>query len=145
MVEDNYDYIFHIWATQKYKEVVEFIKKLCVCDKDVIQPDDIITQGSFVQEAMRGYRNIVDSEWWEPIDSNKNYKYEPLLLKASTVSIEAPINNIVEKARFKISYNGKYNNSRAGLYTKSVVTCHKCGKKLLMKNNCKFDRNGSDG
>ena len=23
---------FHIWVTHKYKEVMEFIKKLCVCD-----------------------------------------------------------------------------------------------------------------
>ena len=34
---------FHIWATQKYKEVMEFVKKLFLCDEDVKQTDDIIT------------------------------------------------------------------------------------------------------
>ena len=30
--EDISDYILHIWADYKYKEVMEFIKKLCVFD-----------------------------------------------------------------------------------------------------------------
>ena len=47
--EDASDSRFHLWETQNYKEVMEFIKKLCVCDKDVMQPDDIITYGSLVQ------------------------------------------------------------------------------------------------
>ena len=34
--EDNYDSRFHIWATQKYKEVMEFVRKFFVCDEDVI-------------------------------------------------------------------------------------------------------------
>ena len=25
--EDTYDYIFHLWTTEKYKEVMDFIKK----------------------------------------------------------------------------------------------------------------------
>ena len=29
--EDNSDYRFHLWEIQKYKEFMEFIKKLCVC------------------------------------------------------------------------------------------------------------------
>ena len=44
---------FYLWATHKNKDVMEFIKKLCVCDEDVMQPDDIITYGSYVQEYMR--------------------------------------------------------------------------------------------
>ena len=31
---------------------MEFIKKCLVCDKDIMQPDEIITYGSLVQEAM---------------------------------------------------------------------------------------------
>ena len=41
--EDTSDSIFHIWATQKYKEVMEFVKKPLLCDEDVMQTDDIIT------------------------------------------------------------------------------------------------------
>ena len=46
------------------------------------------------------YRNIIDSNKWEPTDSKKNSKDDPLLLKASTVAIEYPINNIVENVSF---------------------------------------------
>ena len=34
--EDTSDSIFRPWAIPKYKEVTEFIKKLCVCGMDVI-------------------------------------------------------------------------------------------------------------
>ena len=45
----------YLWATNKYKDLTEFIKKLCVCDQDVVQPEDIISYGSLVQEAMGEY------------------------------------------------------------------------------------------
>ena len=51
--EDTSDSRFHLWATNKYKEVMEIIKKICVCDEDVMLPDNIITYGSLVQESMR--------------------------------------------------------------------------------------------
>ena len=51
-----------MWAVHKYKEVMEFIKKLRVCDKDVISQEDLITYDSLVQEAMREYRYLVDSK-----------------------------------------------------------------------------------
>ena len=47
--EDTSDSIFHLWATHKYKEVMEFVKKPLLCDEDVIQTDDIITYGFLVQ------------------------------------------------------------------------------------------------
>ena len=47
--EDNYDFIFHRREIKKYKEVTDFIKKLCVCDMYVISPDDIITYEYLVQ------------------------------------------------------------------------------------------------
>ena len=56
--EDNSDSRFHIWSTHNYKEVVDFIKKLCVCGEDVMQPYYIIAYGSLVQEAMCEYRSI---------------------------------------------------------------------------------------
>ena len=34
--KDTSDSRFCLWAIQKYKEVTEFIKKLCVCDMDVL-------------------------------------------------------------------------------------------------------------
>ena len=54
-----------MWAIQKYKQVTEFIKKLCVCDIDVLSQEDLITYESLVQEAMREYRNLVDLKQWE--------------------------------------------------------------------------------
>ena len=51
--EDTSDSRFHLWATQKYKEVMEFVKKPFFCDKDVMETDDIITYGFLVQKYLR--------------------------------------------------------------------------------------------
>ena len=40
--EDTSDYRFSLWYINKYKEVADFINKLCVCDLDVLQQEDII-------------------------------------------------------------------------------------------------------
>ena len=48
-----------IWEIQKYKEVTEFIKRLRVCDMDVMELEELITCGYLVQEATREYRNLV--------------------------------------------------------------------------------------
>ena len=63
--EDNSDSRFCLWAIQKYKEVVEFIKKLRVYNMDVISQEDLIPYESLVQEATREYRYLVDSKRWE--------------------------------------------------------------------------------
>ena len=55
---------FHLWATQKYKEVMEFVKKPLLCDEDVMQTDDIIIYGLLTQESLREYSNIVNSKRW---------------------------------------------------------------------------------
>ena len=47
--EDTSDFRFHIWVTQKYKEVMEFVNKTFVCDKDVMKTDNIITYALLVQ------------------------------------------------------------------------------------------------
>ena len=73
--EETSDSRFHLWATQKYKEVMEFVKKPFVCDKDIMKTDDIINYGYFVQEALREYRNIVESNQWEPTDGKKLSKF----------------------------------------------------------------------
>ena len=41
--EDTSDSRLRLWAIQKYKEVMEFIKKLHVCDMNVISQEDLIT------------------------------------------------------------------------------------------------------
>ena len=66
-----------------------------MCDEDVIQTYDIITYGFLVQEALREYRNIVDSKRWEPTDSKNVSKDKPLLLMVYIVEIESPINKTV--------------------------------------------------
>ena len=67
--EDTSDSIFRLWDIQKYKEVTDFINKLCVCDMDVLSQEDIITYDSHVQEATQEYRNLVYSKRWEPATS----------------------------------------------------------------------------
>ena len=93
--KDTYDYRFHIWVTQNYKDFMEFIKKLFVCNKYFMQTDEIFTYGSLVKETMREYRTIVDSKMWETTDSKKKSQDKPLILKAYNVEIEDPFNNTV--------------------------------------------------
>ena len=47
--ENTFNSRFQIWATQKYKEVMKFLKKPLLCDEDVMQTDDIITYVFFLQ------------------------------------------------------------------------------------------------
>ena len=110
---------------------MEFVKKPLLCDRDVIQNDDINTYGFLVQEYLQEYRNIIDSKRWEPTGVKKIYKYESLLLMDSTVSIESPVNKTVDKVSCKTCHIGKDNKSGVGSSMKSVVTCHKCGKKVI--------------
>ena len=49
--EDTYDSMFRLLGIQKYKEVTQFIKKLRVCDMDIISQDELITYEYLVQEA----------------------------------------------------------------------------------------------
>ena len=79
---------------------MEFVKKPLSCDKDYAQTDDIITYGLLVQESLREYINIVNSKRWEPTDIKKISKDEYLLLTASNVAIECPVNKTVEKFYF---------------------------------------------
>ena len=50
--ENTSNSIFKIWATQKYKEVMEFVKKPLLCDKDVMQTNDNINYGLLTQESL---------------------------------------------------------------------------------------------
>ena len=62
--EDSSDSIFRQWGIKKYKEVTEFIKKLRVCDMDIISQKDIINFEFLVQEATREYWDLVYSKRW---------------------------------------------------------------------------------
>ena len=68
--EDTSNSRFLLWDIQNYKEVTEFIKKLRVCEMDVLSQEDIITYESLVQEATQEYCDLVDSKRWEP-DTSK--------------------------------------------------------------------------
>ena len=83
--EDTSNSRFHIWATQKYKEVMEFVKKICVCDEDVMQTDNIINYGFLVQEYLREYSNIFESKRWEPTGNKNTTKDEILLMMNSNM------------------------------------------------------------
>ena len=72
-----------------------------------MQTDDIINDGFLVQKALREYRNIVDSKRWEPTDSKKTFKYDPLLVMNSNVVMEDPVNKTVDKFYCKNRHKGK--------------------------------------
>ena len=73
---------------KKYKEDTEFIKKLRVCDVDVISQEELINYDPPVQEATREYRNLVDSKMWEPATSKEKSQYQHSIPMTYTVSIE---------------------------------------------------------
>ena len=73
------------------------IKELRLCDMYVTSQEELITYESLVQEAMREYRNIVDSKEWEPDNSKENSQDQPLLPKAYTVAIEQSINKALKQ------------------------------------------------
>ena len=63
--EDTYDSRFRLWSIKKYKEVTEFIKKLCECDMDDISQEELITYEYLVQEDTHEYRYIANPKQWE--------------------------------------------------------------------------------
>ena len=79
--EDTSDSRFRLWDIQKYNEVTKFINKLSVCDMDVISQEDLITYEFLVKESPQEYRNIVDSKWWEPANSEETSQDQPSLPK----------------------------------------------------------------
>ena len=53
---------FNLWATHKYKKVMEFDQKPLLYDKNVMHTDDMITYGLLAQESLREYSNFVNSK-----------------------------------------------------------------------------------
>ena len=86
------------------------LKKPLLCDEDVMKTDDIITYGFLVQEYLQEYSYIVDSDRWEPTDIKNISKDGYLILMASAVEIESPVNKTEEKFYCKILHKGKDKN-----------------------------------
>ena len=141
--EDTSDSRFHLWNIHKYKEVIEFIKKLRVCDMDALSQDDLITYESLLQEATREYRNLVDSKRWEPATSKEKSQDQPSLTKAYTMYIEQSINKSLNQVYFRSRYSGNGSGSGKGSSARSYITCHKCCKKGHIQKDCRSKGNGS--
>ena len=62
ILENTSNSRFQVWSTQKYKEIMEFVKKPLLCDKDIMHIDDMITYVLLPQEFSREYSNIVNSK-----------------------------------------------------------------------------------
>ena len=125
--EDMSDSRFCLWATQKYKEVTEIIKKLHVCDMDVLSQKDLITYEFLVQEATQEYHDLVDSKRWEPATSKEKSQYQPSLPRAYNVAIEQSINKDLKQVYFSSLRSGNNSGSVRGSSARSDITCHKCG------------------
>ena len=133
--QDTFDLRFRLWDIQKYKEITEFIKILCVCDMDVISQEDLITYDSLVQEAWRGYRDIVGSKRWEPATSSEKSQDQPSLPKSRTVVIEQSINQALNQVDFNSRRSVNVSGSGKGSSARSDITCHKCDKKGHMQKD----------
>ena len=143
--EDTSDSRFRLWDIQKYKQVTEFIKKLSVCDMDVLSQEDLITYESLVQEVTQEYHDLVDSKRWEPATSKEKSQDQPSLPKAYTMAIEQSINKALKQVDFKSLHSRNGSGSGKGSSDRSYITCHKCGKKGHIKKDCKSKGNGSSG
>ena len=119
------------------------LKKLRVCDMDVLSQEDLITYESLVQEATREYRDLVDSKRWEPATRKEKSQDQPLLPKAYTVAIEQSINKALKHVDFKIRRSGNSSGSGRGSSARSDITCHKCVKKGHIKKDFRSTVNGS--
>ena len=82
--------VFEIFRSTR--EVTEFINKLCVCDIDVISPEELISYESLVQEVPCDYCNIVNSKRWEQATGKNISQDQPSLPKAYTVVIDNSVN-----------------------------------------------------
>ena len=85
--EDTPDCRFCLWTIKKFKEVTEFIKKICVCDMYVISPEELIAYESLAKEATDEYYDIVDSKRWETATGKEKSQDQYSLLRAYTVAI----------------------------------------------------------
>ena len=111
---------FQLWATQKYKEVMEFVKKPLFFDEDVMHTHDIINYGFLAQEYMREYSSIVNSKRWEPTDIKSISKDEYLFLTDSTVEIKSPVNKTADNLFLESATTGNTINLEQNLILSQI-------------------------
>ena len=135
--EDTSDSRFHIWATQKDKEFMEFIKIL-FCERkmscDLIRS---LTMVPFFNNICDSTAKLFTQIKGKPLIVRKSLKMSLYLWSFPLWQIEDPVNNTAEKMGFKSRHNDKDNNSYVGLFTKPVATCHKCGKRSHIERDLK--------
>ena len=124
---------------------MEIIKKLRVCDMDVISQEDLITYESLVQEATQEYRDLVYSKLWEPATSKEKSPDQPSLQMAYNVAIEKLINKDLKQVDFKIRCSVNNSGSGRDSSARSDITCHKCDKKGHIKKFFRSTVNGFCG
>ena len=143
--EDNSESRLHIWAIHNYREVTEFTKKLRVCDMDVISQEDLTTYEDLLQDATREYCNIVNQKRREPATGKVKSQEQTSLPKTYTVAIEQSTNKALKQIQFKSRQKIVDIFTGRESHIKSYVTCHKCGKKVHTKKECRPKGTGSSG
>ena len=73
--------------THKYKNVTEFIKKICLCDMDIIKAEKLITYESLVQEDIHKYHDLVNSNRWGSASGKEKSQDQTLLPNEHTLEI----------------------------------------------------------
>ena len=121
---------------------MEFINKLCVFYMDVLSQEYLISYESLVQEATREYRNLVDSNRWEPATSKEKSQDQPSLPKTYNVVIERSTNKALDQIGFKSRRSENVSGSGRGSSAMSDITCHKCGKKSHFPLTCSLSGYG---
>ena len=81
---------------------------------DVIPPEDLITFESRVQEDTREYRELVNSNQWEPATRKEKSQDQPLLSKSYTVDIYQWFKKALNKFGFKILHSVNGSGSGGG-------------------------------
>ena len=128
--QDTSDPRFRIWSIHKYKQGAEFIKKLLLCDMDVISPEDLITCQSLLQEATCEYRDLFYSKQWEPDTDKEKSQDQPSLPKSYTVAIEYSLNKSLKQVDFGSHRSRNASGSGGGSSVNSSVT-----RRDIFRNN----------
>ena len=85
---------------------------------DVIQPEELITYGPLVKEAMREYRDLLDSKQREHAAIEEKYQVKPSIPKTYPMEIENPFNKDLNKVDFRSHNGGNGSGSGGGSYIK---------------------------
>ena len=137
------DSIFIYGKFRSTSRLRSLLRKFCVYDEDAMQPTELISNESFVQEDMFGYHELVYSKQWDPAAIKETSQGQTFLPKSYTVEIYQSVNKDLNQVGFKILQSYNCNISGGGSYFRSDVTCHRCGNKFHAKNYSRSIRNCS--